>query len=111
MDLRNAIYCLEIENKNRGSDELKIGIVTKDFPGEFPFYNQGEVVVYREHLEPPCTQMGEYRGVEQKPNGSLTVETPLSIEEIIKRRKDGNFITTVRTMTFVLARYVMEIKL
>ena len=109
MDLRTALNCIEAQKQNKTYDGAKIGIVKQDFPGEFPVYKEGEIILFREELVPPFTQMGEYQGMKQKPRGTLTVEKPYSQEKIEECRREGSLITTVCTTVNVPEIYIGEI--
>ena len=74
-------------------------------------YEEGQVVLFREELEPPGVSMGEYRGVEQKPRGTLIIEIPHTEEDILKNREKGSLITTFGTTIGVPKSYVEEIRI
>ncbi len=113
IDLTRAIYCIKRMKKEGNYRREKIGIIAKTFPGDFSMRQEGDVILFRHHLFPDDSEicMGEYMGMEQKPTGKVTIETPLTKEEIDKRRLEGSFITTIGTMTGVPLKYIHEVKI
>jgi len=55
--------------------------------------------------------MGEFRGMKQKRTGRVTIESPLSQEDIDKQKAKGSLITTFGTMVSVPKKYVEEIRI
>lgn len=86
----------------------KVGMVRKNFCG----YHVGRVVLYTSELTPSDSelQMGEYRGMQQKPTGRITVEIPLNPEQISRNKERGSLIRTMGTMINVPSKNVEEIR-
>lgn len=116
LDLSAATNCIQAMREQGQKGEYRVGVVREPIPGMVslisghPLYQKGEVVVFRHHMHPSDgeMQMGEYRGMVQRPTGRLVIEVPLTPEEIDK--KGGRGILTRRTMVDVPERYVSEVK-
>jgi hypothetical protein len=107
LDFRNAIYCIQ-EMRNSGIyKEEKIGVISTDFPLGFGnAYKQGDIVLFRREFTWP-----DYHFIKPKPTKTVTVETPLSKEEISKNRKNHSLISTIGTIIGVPENYVREVQL
>jgi hypothetical protein len=114
--LEDALNCIEIMKKmgiyrghKIGKINKKVPTITSDISG-FYDYSPGEIILFREELFPSDgqVQMGEYRGVKQKPSGYLAIEKPMSTEDLKKRDKK-DYITTFCTTVCVPKEYVEEI--
>ena len=111
IDLSIALNCIE-EMKACGTYRgHKSGVVMRGFGGIATRYSPGKVVLYREELTPLGEElrMGECRGVEQKPTERVTVETPLTPEQISGDLGRG-LIRTIGTMIGVPQEYVEELR-
>jgi len=91
-------YVVALERERNSSDVSRIGIITADFPGHFPTYREGDVVLFHDD----CTPEG---GTSK----TYTVERPLTREQISDRRKRGSRITTIGTTVWVPKNYVDEV--
>ncbi len=97
----------------------KIGRILQDVNGEVsvisgvPGYTLGQVILFREELEPSDSQLclGEYRGMKQKLTGRVTIESPMCQSEIDSQRKNGSPLKTIGTMVGVPKSYIEEIKI
>lgn len=119
IDLTIATNCIRVMKENGTYRGQRIGRLVKDVYGEisrisgFPEHSEGRIVLFREQLTPSDSElcMGEYMGREQKPTGFVTIEVPLSQEEIEKQRARGSRLITMCTMVGVPVRYVEEIRI
>lgn len=120
IDLTRAMECIKTMQKYGTYRGHKIGRINTPVVNGIdsvisgvPHYNDGQVVIFREELSPSDSEMhmGEYRGMEQKPTGRVTIESPLTQEEIDKMKAKGSLITTIGTMVGVPSRYVEEIRI
>jgi hypothetical protein len=111
IDLSRAMYCIETMKKRGTFRGERIGIVVDTVSGEVAGYRSGQVVLFRRDMFPTDGQlrMGEYMGQEQKPTGTLTIETPMIQEEIEKQRGSG--LTTWGAMINVPERYIEEVNM
>jgi hypothetical protein len=109
IDLTTARNCIEAMKENGTYRSHKIGRVINPIGGMtsavsgFPVYQEGEIVIFRKESSPE-----EYR---EKHRDTLTVESPLSLEQINKNREEGSLITTIRTTVCVPEKYVEEIRI
>ena len=111
MDLNVAIKCMESMKENGTYRNERIGIMKRDVPTDVPTYRQGEVVLFKREFYPLDSQMclGEYYGMEMKPTGKVTLQSPLSQAEIEKQRAKKSLITTFKTRSGVPAQCIEEI--
>ncbi|HEA46480.1 MAG TPA: hypothetical protein ENH99_01735 [Candidatus Pacearchaeota archaeon] len=110
-DLSDALNCIE-EMKRCGTyGGQKIGRVVEEFTGQVMGYSAGEIILYTEELTPSDAElrMGEFRGMEQKPSGRVTIEKPLTPKQISGRIGRGH-IRTMGTIVDVPLKYVEEIR-
>jgi hypothetical protein len=112
MDLSRATNCIEAMKENGTYRGEKIGIVQKDMDN-LAHYKRGQVVIYREEMTPSDGEMsmGEYMGREQKPRGIITVEIPMSSEDITKQRAKHSLLTTFGCTIRVPEKYIEEVVL
>lgn len=73
-------------------------------------YETGDIVLFREEIFPEPWQT-DYRGIEPKPTGRVTIETPMSPEWIEREKARGSLLTTIGTVIGVPKNYVEEIKM
>ena len=105
IDLSTARYCIERMQEKGSYRNQKIGIVKKDifgFVGMIAFtpdYTQGDVVLFTEGHE------------NSKPTGRITMEKPLTSEEIRKNLENDLLIMTHCPMVGVPANLVDEVRL
>jgi len=91
MKAENSLYC----------KDYKIGRLKKDLYGMvgkvsgFPGYTKGSIVLYR-----PGSVENE-----------VTIEIPLSKDEITERKANNNFIRTIGTMVCVPKSYIGELNM
>jgi hypothetical protein len=119
LDLTRTTNCIKVMKKYGTYDKHKIGVMKRDVStitaavSGFPERLNGELVLYREEKWPndSMMQMGEYREIKQKNLGTVTVEIPLSREEIKKQKEKGSLLTTVGTIVGVPRTYVTEIRI
>ena len=112
VDLTIATNCIRVMKEYGTYHGERIGRVAKDFSGMVGGYREGEIILFREELDPPIdSTLGEERGIEPKPTGRITIESPLCRAEINKQRARGSGIITMKTMIGVPARYVEEIRI
>ena len=113
IDLSRATHCIEAMKEIGTFRGEKIGIVVDTVNGEVAGYKSGQVVLFREEMTPNDSElcMGEYRGMEQKPTGTLSVATPMSAEEIERQRAKGSGLSTWGAMVNVPKRYVEEVRM
>ena len=117
-DLMEAINCIRAMKGYGTYDGQRIGVINHrlttltDVISGFPVFRKGMIVLFREEMEPTDSQlqMGEYMGMAQRPTGRVTIETPLSFQDIERERLRGSLITTVGLIVDVPGRYVSEIK-
>ena len=113
-DLTQAINCIRAMKENGTYKGHRIGRIKKAIYGEtsmiseVPYYNEGEIVLFREELSSDFKDTREYSGMEQQLTGSVTIESPLTQEEIVKQR--GNFLLT-GTIIGVPKEHVEEIRI
>ena len=71
------------------------------------------MVLFRYELNPSDSQLciGEYIEIEQKTTGKVTIEIPLSQEEIDNRKEKRSLITTMCTMVGVPKSCLEEIRI
>ena len=100
MDLRDIMYWMQ----NYKTKNSKIGIVTQNFPGQFPTHKKGEIVIYRDEILDE-----RYYSPKERSDKTVTIEIPLSKEEIEKRESEGSGITTICTMAGVPKSYIEEV--
>ena len=117
LDLTLATNCIRAMKENGTYRGERIGRIKSSVHGMVslicgvPCYIPDQVVLFREELDPSDFSLGEYRGMEQRPTGRLTVERPLSQEGIDQQRAKGYLLTTVGTMVGVPESYVEEIRI
>lgn len=119
IDLSVARNCIEVMKKYGAYNGQKIGRVDALLNGllsllpGIPDYRGGEIVVFREQLTPSDSElnMGEFIGIEQKPTGRITIESPLTQKEIDEQKAKGSLITTTKVMVNVPRGYVEEIRI
>ncbi|MBR9683490.1 hypothetical protein GOV03_03030 [Candidatus Woesearchaeota archaeon] len=111
IDLTTAINCIEAMKENRTYDNHKIGRIKVDHTGLT--YRKDQIVLFQEEVSPTDSEMclGEYQGIEQKLTGKVTIEGPMTLEEINKQRERRSLLTTVGTTIGVPRGYVEEIKI
>ena len=109
LDLSIALNCLRILEERREGNQYRVGIINT----ELPHHRKGQVVLFRNEMTPTLgeLQMGEYRGMKQRPTKRVTVESPLTPEAIAKNKTRGSGIVTIGTTIGVPRGYVDEIKL
>lgn len=92
MDLRDAIYCLNIMKKEGHFDakEYKIGRVKESL--NKGIYVTNEIILYKTIKD-----------------GTLTIEKPLNKEELKRERERGSKISTICTMLGVPPKFIEEI--
>ena len=105
LDLRRATRCLEVQKDNRTYRGARIGVIKKDFPGQFPGYRVGEVVVFHPEFKPSEGSLLEPR-VE---SGNLTVGSPMNDQWLSRESVHGSLLTTIRTTVEVPKGYVSEV--
>jgi len=112
IDLSTALSCIETMKRDRIYRGQKVGWLRQGLNGMVTSYSDGEVVLYKEELSPSDAelQMGEFRGMEQRPTGSVTVERPFTPEQISEQRERGSLISTVCTVIGVPQKYVEEVR-
>lgn len=111
LDLTVATNCIN-RMKERGTYRgHKIGRIVSGGTYGLSEYKDGQVVLFREELEPFSVEMGEYLGIEQNPRGTVTIEIPHTEEDILKNREKGSLITTFGTTIGVHHSYVEEIRI
>jgi len=119
INLNVALNCIKEMKKNGTYNGEKIGRIRNDIPtlifavSGFSDAEKGKVVLYKKYNVPDDSQlcMGEYMGMEQKPIGRATVESPLCQKEIEKQRAKGSLITTCGTIIGVPIGYIEEIRI
>ena len=119
MDLGIAINCIRVMKENRTYRDHKIGRINTPVNGltsmvsGVPHNPEGKIVLFYDELYPSDSElcMGEYMGTKQRPTGRVTIESPLTQEEIEKQKAKGSLLTTVGTMIGVPRKYVEEIRI
>ena len=117
LDLTIATNCIRIMRENRTYRDHKIGIVKSESYDakvtSIPGYPIGKVVLFRDELNPSDSQLyiDEYREMKQKTTGRVTIEIPLSQEEIDNRKEKRSLITTMCTMVGVPKSCLEEIRI
>jgi len=113
IDLTRATNCITVQKQYGTYRGAKVGRIAEDCDGMLGGYREGQIVLFREELHPSDFQMrmGEYMGMEQQPIGRVTIESPLTQEEIEKQRAKGSLLTTIGTMVGVPKGYVEEIRI
>lgn len=105
-DLSDALNCIE-EMKRCGTyGGQKIGRVVEEFTGQVSSYREGNIVLYTPEVGLDSER--ELAGLGQGPTGRVTVETPLTPEQIFGDLGRG-LIRTIGTMIGVPQKYVEEI--
>lgn len=118
IDFSVARRCIKLMNQDKQPDIPKIGVLKRDVGGltsrlsGFPDYTEEEVVLFYEHLDPSNSElrMGEYQGMKQKPTGFVTIESPLTQEEIRANKERGSSIKTYRTIVGVPKECLHEVR-
>jgi hypothetical protein len=112
IDLTTALGCIKAQKENRTYGGAKIGRITQECGGMASNYSAGQIVLFTEELHHSDSQlrMGEYAGMKQQSTGRVTIETPLTPEEIGRQRAQHSLLTTMATMINVPIRYVEEIR-
>ncbi len=106
IDLTRAINCISVQKENGTYRKARIGRITEKAIGLPPHYQAGEVVLFYDELTPEDSRLG----IEPKPTGRVTIESPLTQAELDEEGAINSLTTTNRTMIGVPARYVEEIK-
>ncbi len=91
-NLERAEYCLEVMKRDGIYRAQKIGKITETFERLGPLYKKDDFVIF--------TDEGDK---------TVTIETPLTKEEIIKNRKEKSLISTFGTIINVPRRFVEEL--
>ncbi|HEW79159.1 MAG TPA: hypothetical protein ENH34_04235 [Phycisphaerales bacterium] len=119
IDLIGAINCVRVMKEYGTYESHKIGSIHIDVNGltsmisGVPDYHEGQIVLFRDELHPSDSKlvMGEYRGMEQRPTGKVTIKSPLTQKEIDKQKSKGSLLTTVGVMVGVPRKYIEEIRI
>jgi len=119
IDLSVILNCIRVMKEYGTYRGEKIGIIRKNIPtltsaaSGFPDSRRGKLVLYREHIFPDDSQlqMGEYMGMEQRPTGRATIESPLYQKEMEEQKAKGSLITTMETIAGVPMEYIEEIRI
>lgn len=98
IDLTIAQNCIKTQREYGTYHGEKIGIVVKPCSGLVLEYSVGEVVLFTENEPMPNTPR------------TITIETPLSQEEICRERARGSLLTTIGTIVSVPAHFVEEVR-
>jgi hypothetical protein len=111
MDLTAAINCIRVMKEYGTYRDHRVGVLRTPVSGDASGYDKGRVVIYRQELSPSDSEMrmGEYMDRKQKPTGLVTIEIPMTPEEIDKKRAEGFRFTTWGTMICVPEEMVEEI--
>ena len=114
-DLIQATNCIRAMKENRTYRGHKVGKIKRPIYGltsiisRVPYYNKGEIVLFKEEpylSDPECIE--EYQGMKQQSTRTVTIESPLTQEEIAKAEDP---LLTTRTIIGVPKKHVKEIKL
>ncbi len=92
LNLKRAKYCLEVMKRDGIYRDQKIGKITEPFERMGPPYEKNDFVIF--------TDGGDK---------TVTIETPLTKEEIIKNRKEKSLISTFGTIINVPKKFVEEL--
>jgi len=119
IDLTEATNCIRVMQENGTYRNHKIGRINIAVNGltsmisGFPFYREGQIVLFYDELTPSDSELckGEYRGMEQKPTGRVTIEKPFTQEEIDEQKAKGSPLINTGTIIGVPKKYVEEIKI
>lgn len=109
IDLTKATNCIRVMKEYGTYNDHKIGIMKEDVPtltsmvSGFREGLKGKLVLYREEYS---SDDGPRREL-----GTVTVETPLSQEEIDKQKAKHSLITTMGTIVGVPKSYVEEVRI
>ena len=106
IDLTVARNCIRAQKQSGTYDGARIGRIAQDCSGMVSGYRAGQIVLFRKELdhELSCARRPRYKG-------TLTIESPLTRDEIEKQRARGSLLTTVGTMVGVPEGYVEEIRI
>lgn len=92
IDLRPAIYCIQQQKENGTYNQAKIGRIKQDIK-RLVDYITGEIVLFK-----------------KEESGDLTIEKPMSKEQIKAEQQKNSLITTICTMVSVPSKgYIEEI--
>lgn len=109
IDLTRATNCIVAMRENGTYRGERVGRVTDNFPG----YRKGQIVLFSEEPFPSDSQlrMGEFMGMKQEPTHTITVESPMTLEQIAKQRAQSSLLTANGIIVNVPRGYVEEIKI
>ena len=99
IDLSIALNCIAAMKKNGTYRGHKIGRVARECTGMVGRYEVGRIVIYHEN---PREFIDDPR--------FLTIETPMTLEEIERQRTKRSLLTTAGCMVCVPPRYIEEVR-
>ena len=107
INLSYAINCIKTMKENGTYEGEKIGRISIALNG-FNSYKEGEIALFRDELDHSDFD-GRYTG--RKYTGRVTIESPLSPEEIKEQEAKCSLLTTIKTVINVPKKYIEEIVL
>jgi len=105
IDLRIALNCINVQKENGTYHGARIGRIVQDCNGMVSGYRAGQIVLFKKEIDHEISSPHK-----PKYKGTLTIESPLSPEEIAREKRRPSLITTIGTMVGVPQGYVEEIR-